>query len=93
MKYHTTFPSFRLKLIIRIVQIQLKNYDEAIEFPVESNRLEPLNYGCDDQDVGFEGWLALGYMLRGDFSEAEKHCAVFDERSDNFSNWIFSGGN
>ena len=89
MKYHTTFPSFRTNLIIGIIQIQLENYDRAIEFLVESNRLEPLNYGYDDQDVAIEGWLALAYMLRGDFSEAEKHCAVFDERSDNFSNAEF----
>ena len=89
MKYQATFPSFRTNLIIGIIQIQLGNYDDAIEFLIESDRLEPLNYGYEDQDAAIEGWLALAYMLRGDFSEAEKHCAEFDERIDKFKNAEF----
>ncbi|MDE0935259.1 MAG: serine/threonine protein kinase [Mariniblastus sp.] len=89
MKYQATFPSFRTNLIIGIIQIQLGNYDDAIEFLIESDRLEPLNYGYDDQDVAIEGWLALAYMLRGDFAEAEKYCAEFDERIDKFTNAEF----
>jgi tetratricopeptide (TPR) repeat protein len=89
MKYQATFPSFRTNLITGIIQLQLGNHEEAVQFLLESDRLEPLNYGYDDQDLAIEGWLALAYMLHGDFSEAEKHCAEFDERSEEFKNIEF----
>ncbi len=88
-KYQVTFPSFRTNLILGIINLQLGKYEEAIELLVESDRLEPLNYGYDDQDLAIEGWLALAYMLQGNFTEAEKYCAEFDERGEEFKNAEF----
>ncbi len=89
MKYQTTFPSFRTNLILGIIKLQLGNRKEAIEYLLESDRLEPLNYGYDDQDLAIEGWLSLAYMLDGNFTEAEKYCAEFDERDGEFKNAEF----
>ena len=89
MKYQTTFPSFRTNLILGIIKLQLGNRKEAIEYLLESDRLEPLNYGYDDQDLAIEGWLSLAYMLDGNFTEAEKYCAEFDERDGEFKNAAF----
>ena len=88
-KYQVTFPSFRTNLILGIIRLQMGNYDEAIKFLLESDRLEPLNYGYDDQDLAIEGWIALAYMLKGDFTAAEEYCAEFDERAEDFKNAEF----
>ena len=88
-KFQVTFPSFRTNLILGIINLQLGKYEEAIQLLLESDRLEPLNYGYADQDLAIEGWLALAYMLQGNFTEAEKYCAEFDERGEEFKNAEF----